>query len=359
MELFPRTYMNFKFLFMKKLITLVGCIFINTLTAQIPSYIPTNGLVGYWPFNGNSNDESGNGNNASANGATLTVDRFGQANKAYSFDGLDDYLDVQLNQSLTFTYSVWVKFNNLNQSNQIIFQHKNNCSRGGGYMLGLLNPSNLRLIVFNCGQCSTNTCGSEININIPTISNLNTNSWYNFTLTSDGISKLKLYQNGQLIYILENSGAIVSYGTQPLTIGKWHDTPTLFYSNAINDDLCFWNRELTQDEIVNLYNSENECQTLTINTGLLSFNPPTYTNTVTVYPNPAHDKLVIDSGDLSNVLGWKIIISNALGQEVFNTFMDTQQFVVPLNTWTGQGVYFIRIYNAVGELQNTKKIILN
>ena len=26
------------------------------LHAQVPSYIPQNGLVGYWPFNGNAND---------------------------------------------------------------------------------------------------------------------------------------------------------------------------------------------------------------------------------------------------------------------------------------------------------------
>jgi hypothetical protein len=34
------------------------------LSAQqtLPTYIPTNGLVGWWPFTGNANDSSGNGN---------------------------------------------------------------------------------------------------------------------------------------------------------------------------------------------------------------------------------------------------------------------------------------------------------
>jgi hypothetical protein len=51
--------------------------------------LPSNlqqGLVGYWPFNGNANDESGNGNHGTVNGATLTTDRFGNAGKAYSFE---------------------------------------------------------------------------------------------------------------------------------------------------------------------------------------------------------------------------------------------------------------------------------
>ncbi len=66
------------------------CFIAFSSSAQIPSYVPTNGLVGWWPFNGNANDESGNGNNGNVNGATLTTDRFGVANKAYSFDGMNN-----------------------------------------------------------------------------------------------------------------------------------------------------------------------------------------------------------------------------------------------------------------------------
>ncbi|MCP3693720.1 MAG: BACON domain-containing protein, partial [Planctomycetaceae bacterium] len=45
------------------------------------------GLVAYYPFNGNANDESGNGNNGTVNGATLSTDRNGNAASAYDFDG--------------------------------------------------------------------------------------------------------------------------------------------------------------------------------------------------------------------------------------------------------------------------------
>ena len=68
---------------MKKLLYLfLGLLFISQhIVAQVPSYVPTDGLVGYWPFNGNANDESGNGNNGTVNGATLTSDRFGNENQ--------------------------------------------------------------------------------------------------------------------------------------------------------------------------------------------------------------------------------------------------------------------------------------
>ena len=52
------------------------------------------GLVAYYPFNGNANDESGNGHNGTINSATLTSDRFGNPNSAYSFDGVNDYIDI-------------------------------------------------------------------------------------------------------------------------------------------------------------------------------------------------------------------------------------------------------------------------
>ncbi len=84
--------------------------------AQVPNYVPSNGLVGWWPFNGNANDESGNGNNGNPiGGASLTQDRYGNLNKAYSFDGIDDWIEVLDNNEFrfgtttSFTCSFWIK----------------------------------------------------------------------------------------------------------------------------------------------------------------------------------------------------------------------------------------------------------
>jgi hypothetical protein len=38
--------------------------------------------------------------------------------------------------------------------------------------------------------------------------------------------------------------------------------------------------------------------------------------------------------------------------------MNQQQYIVPLNTWGGIGIYFVNIYDASNNLLNTKKIIL-
>ena len=52
------------------------------------------GLIAYYPFNGNANDESGNGLDGTVNGASLTLDRHGNANSAFDFDGEDDWIDA-------------------------------------------------------------------------------------------------------------------------------------------------------------------------------------------------------------------------------------------------------------------------
>ena len=66
-------------------------------------------LVAYYPFNGNADDESGYGNDASVIGATLTADRFGNPESAYSFDGLNDYVKASADNLPTTerTVSLW------------------------------------------------------------------------------------------------------------------------------------------------------------------------------------------------------------------------------------------------------------
>ena len=62
--------------------------------------LPTDGLIAYYPFNRNANDESENGNHGTVYGATLTTDRFGNPDSAYSFDGVDDYIEVAPSSNL-------------------------------------------------------------------------------------------------------------------------------------------------------------------------------------------------------------------------------------------------------------------
>jgi len=74
-----------------------------------------NGLIAYYPFNGDAEDESKNNNNGIVNGATLTQDRFGNEESAFDFDGKDDFIEVLVDSEEfksigDFTLSVWINF---------------------------------------------------------------------------------------------------------------------------------------------------------------------------------------------------------------------------------------------------------
>lgn len=183
------------------------------------------------------------------------------------------------------------------------------------------------------------------------------NQWYFVTLVKSNLV-YSIYIDGVLEHSYTNSAAAnYNYDVQFRLSGIGSDVQT--FAGDI-DDFGLWNRTLTSIEINNLYNSvsSNECLTMTINTGVLSTNPVTYTSSVSIYPNPANDQITIDCGTLANVSGWSIKITNMQGQEVFSQPMNTQQYVVPLNTWSGQGMYFVKIINAQNEVVNIKKIIL-
>jgi len=102
---------------MQKIIsTLFLCFLFTVSNAQVI----TDGLIGYWPFNGDAVDESSNSNDGKVTGATLVNDRFGNSKSAYFFDGDSDYVDCGNHKSLfvsTNTTNFWFKYNQ--DTNQI------------------------------------------------------------------------------------------------------------------------------------------------------------------------------------------------------------------------------------------------
>ena len=82
-------------------------------SAVLPESL-TQGLVAYYPFNGNAKDESGNGNDGEIIGAKLIKDRFGNSDSAFEFDGINDWIDLTKHNlpiagSSPRTIGIWIK----------------------------------------------------------------------------------------------------------------------------------------------------------------------------------------------------------------------------------------------------------
>jgi hypothetical protein len=342
----------------------------QTLFAQVPSYVPTNGLLGYWPFNGNANDESGNTNNGTVNAATLTSDRFGVSNKAYSFNGVNNYISLQnaffngATNVSSFTFCGWFYANSIPASGDMTISSKEGFWRTTGISL---NSSSK--IVQGGSQPNPQNYWT-----ISSTSGVQPNTWVFFCFTYNSGS-MSLYINGVLdssytnpYSNLDYSMVVAGNSTATNLIGA-HGAAAGYNSfwNGKIDDFGYWNRVLTQEEITNLYNA-NQCitnitvtDTLIINVGQLSFNNSvTWANNITIAPNPASSQININFNNITNLNGGTLKIINSLGQQVATTPITTSgtQSIMQLATWGGTGMYFVQIINPQGQIVDIKKIIL-
>ena len=218
--------------------------------AQVPNYVPTNGLVGYWPFNGNANDESGNGNNGTVNGATLTTDRNGNINSSYSFDGTNcsTYIDVNLNTSTIqnsheYSISFWVlKAGAGCMIHPRILEFYSNNNGALQFNWDVVNTDYLSVETIN-------TTGLFQNITCYNQNWLNTWNQIVFTVKS---GQACLFLNGSLI----NSFSFVGQPnlTTAGSFGRMNH-PAYNTMNGKLDDIGIWNRVLTQQEVTALYTS--------------------------------------------------------------------------------------------------------
>ena len=222
----------------------------SNVFAQIPSYVPTNGLVGWWPFNGNANDESGNGNNGTVNGATLTSDRFGSNNKAYNFVNANNYISIpsfNWYSNNGFSFSFWVNLSSIS-NDQLFIKHGTAFGgNGNGIYMNLFNSSVFLTSPTNQGQGAVTPQNP-----------FSSNSWVMITYSVELNSFTKIFINGNPISTTAYNGILTSIITPstPIYFGKDVITNSQQLIGQL-DDIGIWNRALTQQEITTLYNAQS------------------------------------------------------------------------------------------------------
>lgn len=236
------------------LVTLLAVSSVKFISAQnIPSYVPTNGLVGWWPFNGNANDESGNNLNGILMEGTggilpsLSEGRFSNINSAYSFSGLAEHIILPTPPTGTFTniftYSIWFKQEVVND------------------WLCVLDPTysnkNLLIAPNSLGIRSYDGNSFYIGVEHPEIGSTN---WKHFTVIYND-QLISLYLNGILL-IEDSTAATINYYNNQTSIGSYIGGNYSF--QGLIDDFGLWNRALTQEEILGLYTAVNCSENTTI-----------------------------------------------------------------------------------------------
>ena len=217
----------------------------------------TTGLVASYDFNGNANDLSSNGNNGTINGATLTTDRFGNANSAYLFNGSSSYIDVMNSSSLNFSNNIsfsissWIKLSGSNSNYSGIVSKMDNSGNGYQFIVG--NNSVLNKLATEFGQGGTG-------VSLEGNQNLNDGNWHNVIFIADRIANtISFYVDNNLD--IQTTSANVSLAnidnTFNLKIGV--DRTLAYYFNGKMDDIKIYNKALTTCEIDSLYIMPNPC----------------------------------------------------------------------------------------------------
>ena len=365
--------------------------------AQVPNYVPTNGLIGWWPFNGNANDESVNTNDGTVNGATLTTDRFGNANSAYQFNGTTSFITLPSNVNQLIDSSYTISFWIYASSNANVFD--------GYEILGDRDAStwNYRYrAIFGMSNIGApqDTLWFQACYGGPTVTissnSPNLNTWYNYTMVYDGISTFIGYING-ITAGTATGVSLLTPGNRQINIGR-QVSPGYpaggSYFNGLVDDIGFWNRALTECEISDLYNSQlgslntsatqaetaldtytwpinsqtytqsgtytavipnaagcDSTITLDLSLGFTGINEFSEDNLFTVFPNPAQSAINIKADN--KLIGDVYTIYDNTGRVVLTGKLNTKDTTIELNNLSG-GIYIF----SVGEnMKQTFKVI--
>lgn len=328
--------------------------FASATLAQVPNYVPTNGLVGWWPFNGNANDESGNGNDGTVNGAILTEDRLGNANEAYSFDGVNDFIEVTSNPSLNlnsaFTLQAWINLDSTTSQNPtIICRERYEISTS--YILAVNSSLGREGLGINNDPEGMPLC-PECNLELYNNTLLTTDEWQQIVATWDGVT-ISLFRNG----VLMNSGNGLLPGDllldseMPLFFGKAffnniNPSFTNFFFGSL-DDMAIWNRALTPEEVQQLYTGD-----------IASVNKASSQPTIAIYPNPTQGQITIDFGSDASLAAHRVFVQTIQGQQAYSANIVEKTTTMNLSEVCGKGLYFVHIIDEQGNTKDIRKIVL-
>lgn len=223
------------------------------------SPVPINsGLIACYPFNGNTNDQSGNGNNGTATDIVSTTDRFGNPNSAYYFNGSTSIITVPPNPILRpanrISIAAWVKPEPKPLSpptwNFIVVCRRDNFSAPyNSYNLSThsSSPYSNKWSMFL--SSTSNSLDNELIGKYPKTEY----AWQHVVATYDGVN-MNIYTNGKL----DTSRAInipgFLYSNAGINIGNHNVGPSTGFLGVM-DDLRIYNRALSACEVKYLYNN--------------------------------------------------------------------------------------------------------
>ena len=297
------------------------------------------GLVAFYPFNGDALDMSGNNHNGTVYGATLTNDRFGMPNSAYFFNGSSDYISIEDHEDLrmsSVSLVAWITFISSPFDLQNIISKPLGNENNDSYVFWWMDGG------INGHVGSESSPGPFLYYDwFPML-----DDWYFMVYTFNHESNTqKIYINGEEV-ASGISETEISWDNHPVLIGAESDYETLqyfFFGNI--DDILIYNRALNTEEIETLYAHPFSIQEITISL------------IIDVSPNPLTSSTTIEY-EMKQAEKVSLTIYNQMGKQVYqkqeNQPQGKQQLI-----WNAEGypdgIYYYRLQ--VGEQVTNGKMV--
>jgi len=215
--------------------------------------IPTDNLLAHYNFNGNANDVSGNGHHGTVYNATLTTDRFNNANKAYYFDGNGDYIDIgdwQMGGEMSIC--VWVKHAGFSGSvnNWARVFHFGNSMAYDDWWLDAIYLANEYIYTHAYFSIVGDNSGDWNQVYATNI--FSDSEWIFVTCVVQGTT-MKIYKNSSLANSKTDAHEPASKLRSHQYLGYKGPTGSDCWLSGSIDDLKIYGRALTDAEIASLY----------------------------------------------------------------------------------------------------------
>lgn len=360
------------------------------ISTYVYSQIPYTNLQGFYPFNGNALDESGNSRDGEVHGAVLSSDRFNVDSSAYSFDGISNY--IALPSSFDYperTISLWFKAGAMKETSERLYYSDNPALHYSSTTIDLQYDalSGITRLRFACGGSVGNSIYDTIQLN----------TWYHAVITID-TNIVRAYVNGQLLDTAKYVDHPAIDGDTNAFLGV-NRTRQQYFFNGLIDDVRIYNKVLSQRDILFLYYESPRFREIQVNdtipvfdtmqindtirvfdtiqvndtipvfdsvavTDTLIINVPLSiinsheSNIIKVYPNPTKDVIFIDNGDYSQMAGYRIRIMDLNSKYFYETAIDRKIISINISDMRAKGIYLIQILDDQSRVIDTRKILL-
>ncbi len=288
----------------------------------------TSHLVAHYPFDGNAEDASGQQHHGTAYGASLTADKDGNANSAYYFDGVDDYIDLgDWENGGPMTITFWARWNAFNNYSRII-------DLGNGASADNIIVSNYQMtnkLFFQIYGTTTKAIPSYYNILTP-------NTWDFYTAKVDENGLMRIYKNG-VFQTEHQQGVTPNVVTRTRQYIARSNFPQDGYFKGAIDDVRIYNAALDDSEIQNLYSVST------------AITPVEEETNISVYPNPVSDKLIVN---LIVAAQYHLEVYTINGKKIYDSYGNGKHAEIDCSEFA-QGIYMVAITS--GEKNRIVKVV--